>query len=144
MKHCPQVEGVDPSPLFIASEVTAGVCVQFCTRDTGSCWTEFSEGSQICLRALLLWKFWVSRNCSEKKGSGGILPMYRNACRESTNKDGVRLLSLVPRDRTRGSGHRHTDGSIWTSGNFFFFFTVRVTKDWNRLPWVVKFTSWRC
>lgn len=67
MKHCPQVEGGDASPLFIASEVTAWVCVQFCTRDTESCWTEFSEGSQICLRALLLWKSWVSWNCSEKK-----------------------------------------------------------------------------
>jgi len=63
---------------------------------------------------------------------GDLLNAYKylkGGCQE----DGAKLFSVVPRDRTRGNGHKpkHRKLQLNMSKNFF---TLRVTEHWNRLP----------
>jgi len=47
--------------------------------------------------------------------------------------EGARIISLVPSDRTRGSG-RKTKHRRFPLNPRKHFFTVRVTEQWYRLP----------
>jgi len=65
--------------------------------------------------------------------------MLINILRVGVKEDWARLFSVVPSGRTRGNGHKlkHRKFHLNTRKNFF---TLRVTKHWNRLPRVVVYS----
>ncbi|GAB0205727.1 hypothetical protein GRJ2_003038300 [Grus japonensis] len=68
----------------------------------------------------------------KRKLNGDLINVY-TYLKEGDIKDGARLLSVVPSDRTRGNGHKlkHRKFPLNIRKHFF---TVRLTEHWHRLP----------
>jgi len=50
------------------------------------------------------------------------------------NEEETRHFSVVSTDRTRGNGHKFIKTRKFNVNTTKHFFTIRVVKDWNRLP----------
>jgi len=63
---------------------------------------------------------------------GDLIKAYKYL-KGGCQKDGARLFSVVPSNKTRGNGHKqkHRKFRLNMRKNFF---PVRVTEPWNRLP----------
>jgi len=63
---------------------------------------------------------------------GDLIHTYKylkGACQE----DGAKVFSVVPRDRTRGNGHKLKQRKFQLNVRKNFF-PLRVTEPWKRLP----------
>ena len=69
----------------------------------------------------------------EKKRLRGDLNNVYKYLKRGRQRDMVNLFSAGCRDRTRGNGHKLEHRKFRTDMQRNFF-TVRVTKHWNRLP----------
>lgn len=72
---------------------------------------------------------WGSRDCLGRRKLRETLINTYHQLKRGSKEDGARLLSVMPSDRTRGSGHMW--GSIWAHEHTF---TVRLTENCSRWP----------
>ena len=76
----------------------------------------------------------------EETAQEGVINVYKYL-KGGWKEDRARLCSVVPSDRTRGSGHKLTH-RVFPLNIRKHFFTVRVTDHWRRVPReVVEFPS---
>lgn len=65
-----------------------------------------------------------------QEGLGSLHKYLKGECK----KDGARHFSVVPSDRTRGSGHELKHRWFLLNITSHFLITVRETEHWQRVP----------